>query len=324
MAQLNSTNVTYNISSCPGYSPSFFLEPRSLLPVVVMSICFLLGFAGNIAVIILKPNWENMSSLTQSLMLNLALSDLLCLATLPIWIYYFVCSWTLSLAGCKLISYLMYCSVYGSLLTVTVMSIQRYLQVVHLQRSLPQVGTSKLLVPLWVSAMILSIPALVVRQLVEQQHWIYCKHQYFSEGQSLAVLLTEILVGFVLFSIIVFSYISLYRQVNRTAFFNNQQTTRLITSIIVTFFGLWMPYLAINVLAVAAISLKNESLLKFCEDTWNAVGALTFLSSTMNPLLYTFTSIHLSTLGQRIGDQLRRTFRNRSRSRNVTAGAVPH
>ncbi|XP_042081693.1 C-C chemokine receptor type 4-like [Haplochromis burtoni] len=138
MAQLNSTNITYNISSCPGYSPSFFLEPRSLLPVVVLSTCFLLGFPGNIAVIILKPNWENMSNLTQSLMLNLAVSDLLCLATLPIWIYYFVCSWTLGLAGCKLMSYLMYCSVYGSLLTVTMMSIQRYLQVVHLQRSLPQ------------------------------------------------------------------------------------------------------------------------------------------------------------------------------------------
>uniref|UniRef100_A0A3P9CC11 G-protein coupled receptors family 1 profile domain-containing protein n=1 Tax=Maylandia zebra TaxID=106582 RepID=A0A3P9CC11_9CICH len=287
MAQLNSTNITYNISSCPGYSPSFFLEPRRLLPVVVLSTCFLLGFPGNIAVIILKPNWENMSNLTQSLMLNLAVSDLLCLATLPIWIYYFVCSWTLGLAGCKLMSYLMYCSVYGSLLTVTVMSIQRYLQVVHLQRSLPQVGASLLLVPLWLSAMILSVPALVVRQLVEQPHWFYCKHQYFSEGQSIAVLLTEILVGFVLFSIIVFSYISLYREVNRTAFFNNQQTTRLITSIIVTF------------LAYGC----HIYLLKFCEDTWNAVGTLTFLSSTMNPLLYTFTSIHLSTLGQRIGNQ---------------------
>uniref|UniRef100_I3KYM0 G-protein coupled receptors family 1 profile domain-containing protein n=1 Tax=Oreochromis niloticus TaxID=8128 RepID=I3KYM0_ORENI len=292
--------VTYNDSSTAGNSSRTSLDSRSLIPAVVLSVCFLLGFLGNIAVIILKPNWENMSSLSQSLMLNLAVSDLLCMLTIPLWTYSFLDSWTF---GCKLISYLMYCSVYGSLLTVTVMSIQRYLQVVHLQRSLPQVGTSKLLVPLWVSAMILSIPALVVRQLVEQQHWIYCKHQYFSEGQSLAVLLTEILVGFVLFSIIVFSYISLYRQVNRTAFFNNQQTTRLITSIIVTFFGLWMPYLAINVLAVAAISLKNESLLKFCEDTWNAVGALTFLSSTMNPLLYTFTSIHLSTLGQRIGDQ---------------------
>uniref|UniRef100_A0A3B4GFJ6 G-protein coupled receptors family 1 profile domain-containing protein n=1 Tax=Pundamilia nyererei TaxID=303518 RepID=A0A3B4GFJ6_9CICH len=313
--------VTYNDNSSAGNSSLTSLDSRSLIPATVLSICFLLGFLGNIAVMILKPNWENMSSLSQSLMLNLAVSDLLCMLTIPVWTYSYLNSWTF---GVELMSYLMYCSVYGSLLTVTMMSIQRYLQVVHLQRSLPQVGASLLLVPLWLSAMILSVPALVVRQLVEQPHWFYCKHQYFSEGQSIAVLLTEILVGFVLFSIIVFSYISLYREVNRTAFFNNQQTTRLITSIIVTFFGLWVPYLAINVLAVAAISLKNESLLKFCEDTWNAVGTLTFLSSTMNPLLYTFTSIHLSTLGQRIGNQLRRTFRNRSWSRNVTAGAAPH
>uniref|UniRef100_A0A3Q4I3F6 G-protein coupled receptors family 1 profile domain-containing protein n=1 Tax=Neolamprologus brichardi TaxID=32507 RepID=A0A3Q4I3F6_NEOBR len=311
--------VTYNDNSSAGNSSGTSLDSRSLIPATVLSICFLLGFLGNIAVMILKPNWENMSSLSQSLMLNLAVSDLLCMLTIPLWTYSVLNSWTFGVEACKLVTYLGYCSVYGSLLTVTAMSIQRYLQVVF-----PQVGASLLLVPLWLSAMILSIPALVVRQLVEQPHWFYCKHQYFSEGQSIAVLLTEILVGFVLFSIIVFSYTSIYRKVNRAAFFNNQQTTRVITSIIVTFFGLWMPYLAINVIAVAAISLKNKSLLKFCEDTWNAVGTLTFLSSTMNPLLYTFTSIHLSTLGQRIGNQLRRTFRNRSQSRTVTAGAAPH
>ncbi|CAI5683450.1 unnamed protein product [Oreochromis niloticus] len=300
--------VTYNISS-PGFSPHPSWNTSALVPAVLMSTCFLLGFPGNIAVIILKPNWENMSSLSQSLMLNLVVSDLLCLVTLPIWTYYFVRGWIFGLVFCKLITYFVYCSIYGSLLTVTVLSIQRYLQVVHLERTLPQVVANKLLVPLWLAAMILSIPALVVRQLVEQSDWTYCKHQYYSVSQSMAVLLTEIVVGFLLFSVIVFSYISLYRKVNRAAFFNNPQTNRLITSIIVTFVALWMPYLVIDVLSLVAISLKIEGLLNFCEDSWNTVEALIFVNSTMNPLLYAFTSIPFSTLCQKIAEYFRQKVR---------------
>ncbi|XP_039872981.1 C-C chemokine receptor type 8-like [Simochromis diagramma] len=309
MAQLTNAVVTSNISSSPGYSPHFSWDYSGIAAAVVLSICFLLGFPGNIAVIILKPNWENMSSLTQSLMLNLAVSGLLCMFTVPFWIYSFLNSWTLGLVGCKIITYFGYCSIYASLLTVTVMSVQRYFQVVYLQRNLNHIQAWKLLVPLWLVAMILSIPALVVRQLVEQSDWTYCKHQYYSVNQSMAVLLTEILVGFVSVSVNVFSYISLYREVNQAAFFNNPQTTRLITSIIVTFFVVWVPCLAINVLGVAAISLNNKDLLKFCEAAWGTVTALTFANGAVNPLLYAFTSNRLSTLCQKNAEHLMQKLR---------------
>ncbi|XP_025754829.1 leukotriene B4 receptor 1-like [Oreochromis niloticus] len=189
--------VTSNISSSPGDSPHPSLDSSGLVPAVVMSICFLLGFPGNIAVIIVKPNWENMSSLSQSLMLSLAVSDLLCLVTLPLWIYSFLYGWTFSLVGCKLITYFVYCSLYASLLTVTVLSVQRYLQVVHLQRSLNRVKARMLLVPLWLAAMILSTPALVFRQLSEDQRWTRCSNQYSTEGQRMAVVLTETLIEIV-------------------------------------------------------------------------------------------------------------------------------
>ncbi|XP_030578072.1 leukotriene B4 receptor 1-like [Archocentrus centrarchus] len=302
MAQLNSTVVTPNISSSPGYPPHLSLDASRLIPAVVLSICFLLGFPGNIAVIILKPNWENMSSLSQSLMLSLAVSDLLCLVTLPLWIYSFVNGWIFGLVSCKLITYFVYCSVYASLLTVTALSVQRYLQVVHLQRCLHQVKARMLLVPLWLVAMILSIPELVVRQLVEDQQWTYCEPQYSSKTQKMAILLTETLVGSVSLSVIVFSYISIYRKVNRTAFFNNPQTTRLITSITVIFAVHWVPYLVINMLGVAAIPVENDGLLKFCEDSWDTVGALTFVNSAVNPLLYAFTSNYLSSVCQNISE----------------------
>ncbi|XP_036066562.1 uncharacterized protein LOC112157586 [Oryzias melastigma] len=99
MEQLNLTAVTPNISSPPGLLPSPPMNSRGVLPAVVLSLCFLLGVPGNIAVIILKPNFQQLSSMTQCLMLNLAVSDLLCLVTLPLWIYSLLYGWIFGLVA---------------------------------------------------------------------------------------------------------------------------------------------------------------------------------------------------------------------------------
>jgi len=300
MAEITSTVVPSNVSSSPGHLPHASLDSISLVPAVVLSLCFLLGVPGNIAVIILKPNWQHLSSLSQRLMLNLAMSDLFCLLNLPVWIYSFYFTWTFGEVACKLLVFLGYSSIHSSKLTVTVLSVHRYLLVVHRQRCSNEVRTRMLLVLLWLVAMMVSIPALVVRQLVTDQRWTRCQAQFVSEAQKLAVLLTEILMGFVSFSVVAFAYIRLYKKVNQTTFFNHPQTTRLVTSITVTLFVLWLPYHIINVLTVAAISLKNGGLLKFCTDTRDIAGALTFINSCFNPLLYAFTSHNVCTVCQKL------------------------
>ncbi|KAK5903712.1 hypothetical protein CgunFtcFv8_007469 [Champsocephalus gunnari] len=296
MEQFNSSLVPFNISSTPGEPSPTSLVSIRLVPVVVLSICFLLGVPGNIAVIILKPNWQHLSSLSQSLMLNLAISDLICLLPLPLWIYTLLYSWTLGLVACKLLTYFMFCSLYSSLLTVTLLSVQRYLQVVNLQNCLDQAGRRRLIVLLWLVTMILSIPALVIRQVIEEQHGTSCTDSHAPPSQLVAVLLSECLVGFVSISVVAFSYISVQRKVNQAAFFNNPQTARLITSIIVTFFVLWMPYYITNVLGVAAILQKNDGLWKFCLKSWNAVSGLVFVISCLNPFLYAFAFKNMCTV----------------------------
>ncbi|KAM9339210.1 C-C chemokine receptor type 4-like [Symphorus nematophorus] len=299
MEQVNITVVTPNISCSPGHPPPGTWDSRGLVPGVVLSLCFLLGVPGNIAVIILRPNREHLSSLTQTLMLNLAVSDLLCLLSLPLWIYTMLYSWTLGVVACKLLTYLVYCSIYTSMFTVTALSVQRYLQVVHQQTCLHRAGKRRQLLLLWLAAVILSIPPLVVRHPITDQHWTRCHVRYSSQTQRVVVLLTESLLGFISFSIMAFAYIGLHRKVHQGVFFNNPQTTRLLTSIIVTFFVLWMPYDIINVIGVVAILSKNEGLMKFCKASWTIVGALTFVNSCLNPLLYAFTSRKMCTVCQK-------------------------
>ncbi|KAM4712713.1 C-C chemokine receptor type 4-like [Anableps anableps] len=295
MEQLNFTVVSTNSSTGLPTFPSW--KSGGLVAAVVCIFCFLLGVPGNIAVILIKPNWQNLSSLSRSLMLNLAVSDLLCLVTLPVWIYDILYGWIFQLVACKVLAYLMYCSIYGSLLTVTALSVHRYLLVVHRQ-SCNQGRKRGLLVLLWLVTVILSIPVLVVRQLETHQQSTHCRSQFTSETQWVVLLLMENLFGFVCFSFVGFTYIRLHRKVNHAALFNHPQTTRLVTSIIVSFFVLWVPYHTINLLSVAAICLKHMDLLKFCMDQRELAISLTFVNSCLNPLLYAFSSHKMCTICQ--------------------------
>uniref|UniRef100_A0A668AIX1 Zgc:194202 n=1 Tax=Myripristis murdjan TaxID=586833 RepID=A0A668AIX1_9TELE len=300
MEQLNFTAVTTNFSNISSTLAPLQVVSRNsrhLVTGIVLSLCFVLGVPGNLAVIVfLWRNSQQLSSLSRSLMLNLAVSDLMCLITLPLWSYALLNTWIFGSVACKVLTYVVYCGIYGSLLSVTTLSIQRYLQVVWLQNRLNQVGQMGVLVPLWIMEIILAIPAPIVRDVVENDSWTYCIFIFSSDAQEIAYLLIEVLLGFIFpFSIMAFAYIRLHYKVNQTEFFNNPRMTRLVTSIIVIFFVLWIPYHIVNVLNVAAILLRNQVLLKSVMGIGSITGALTFLNSCLDPLLYAFASKNICT-----------------------------
>lgn len=293
MEHLNLTAHPSNTSSTLGPPPAALWNLRILVPAVFLSVCFLLGVPGNIAVMVfLLRSRRELSGLSRRLMLNLAVSDLLCLLSPPVWAYSVLYTWNLGPVACKLAIYLIMCGIYGTLLNVTLLSVQRYLHVMSLQRAgLSQAGEMGLQVGVWVVAALLSIPALVVRQPTKLVRRTACKPVYSSNDQRLALMLTEFLLAFVVpFSVMVCAYICLHRRVNHTVFFNSPRMTKLVTSIIVTFFVFWIPYHIDNILGVVAILLEYKPLLEFYRKSANIAGALTLVNSCLDPLLYAFAS----------------------------------
>ncbi|KAK7906932.1 hypothetical protein WMY93_015544 [Mugilogobius chulae] len=208
LTSANLTNFTNALTPAP--SPSLILD---VVPAVVLSLCFLVGFPGNVAVLILRPNWQQLSRLSQFLMMNLALSDLLSLITLPVWIYTFLYEWTLGILTCKIVAFFVYCSLYSSLMTITALSVQRYVQVVHPHRC-PQFK-KRLLALMWLVSVVFSIPSLLFRTTGEKQGKMDCLTKYSSSAQEVAVLLTESFVGFSALIITSCSYILLNRKLNQ-------------------------------------------------------------------------------------------------------------
>ncbi|KAK2911299.1 hypothetical protein Q8A67_003432 [Cirrhinus molitorella] len=98
-----------------------------LVSSTVLGLCCALGVPGNIAVLVMLTQHLKEDSFTPKLMLSLAISDLLSLITLPVWIYALLNGWVFGQGLCKLFSYVVYWSLYSSVLSVTLLSMQSML-----------------------------------------------------------------------------------------------------------------------------------------------------------------------------------------------------
>ncbi len=86
---------------------------------------------GNTLVLWVLVKYENLKSLTNTFLLNLALSDLIFTFGLPFWAYYYMYGWTLGDPACKAVSFVFYTGYYSSIIFLTVLTVHRYMAVVH-------------------------------------------------------------------------------------------------------------------------------------------------------------------------------------------------
>ena len=275
----------------------------------VLGFSSLLGIPGNILVVIVLLRHFKRENFTLHLMLNLAASDILCLLTAPLSIYNMLFGWHIGRVLCKTVRFLIYFSGYASVLTVTLISVHRYVFVLYPRQwaKLGRKGERALLLILWLAACIFGLMASTfdVMRVGSRQ---LCWRIHLSDGKRVAILLTEIVLTSIPFSIIVTSYFCLHKKVNQQALFSNQRLTRLITSIVVTFLILWIPCNVVNMMEIFAISIKTQNrvlyakLLAIKRVSRPVVKSFVIINSCVNPLLYAFNYRRLrETAAERMG-----------------------
>uniref|UniRef100_W5NM46 Leukotriene B4 receptor 1-like n=1 Tax=Lepisosteus oculatus TaxID=7918 RepID=W5NM46_LEPOC len=273
----------------------------AVAPSVVLGLCVLVGVPGNAVVIWALLTKLRRVTFTVKLMLNLAITDLLTLITLPFWIYALLATWVFGSGPCKFLSYIIYCSMYASVLSVTLMSVQRFIMVLYPQAKLwlRRRGENAVLLGIWALASLFASPIIKVRDVVEDSNLQKkcLPRTYSSDSERVVLLLLETLLGFVIpYSILTTSYICLTRRVKQTTFASSTRLEKVATRIVVAFFVFWLPCHVFNVLKVCAILLKTSNMDASAklESVWEAgndvAGSLTFLNSCLNPFLYAFAS----------------------------------
>ncbi len=271
---------------------------EELVSSTVLGLCCALGVPGNIAVLVMLAQHLKEDSFTPKLMLNLAVSDLLSLIFLPVWIYALLNGWVFGQGLCKLFSYVVYCSLYSSVLSVTLLSVQRYLQVLYPQRwaKLGQKGQKGLMFGIWTSSGALGSYALYFRNVKQKDRLLHCYQDYGNKQEQVAVLLVETLVMFVvpLFSLLFF-YLRLHQRISQSSSFKSHRLTKLAIRIVVAFFVFGTPYM-VNNLVLMALSWESDV-------SNNVTGALFFINSCVNPFLYAFSARTLRGRGKQHSDE---------------------
>lgn len=102
----------------------------------IFSIVFVVGLITNVVAIYIFTCSLKLRNETTTYMMNLVVSDLLFVFTLPLRVFYFINQhWPFGSMLCKVSVSLFYTNMYGSMLFLTCISVDRFLAIVHPLRS---------------------------------------------------------------------------------------------------------------------------------------------------------------------------------------------
>ncbi|XP_057706578.1 type-2 angiotensin II receptor [Corythoichthys intestinalis] len=182
----------------------------TIIPTIYSIICVLGIIANTLAVCVLAHTSTSRRTVANTFMLNLCVSDLLFLLSLPLWAVYYSqgYNWPFGQLVCKISGSLHNLNLYASIFFITCMSMDRYLALVHPLRSqsVRDPKRAKLIcILVWILAFACTAPTMALRTThyikeydVEACAIIYPDHVWY---QTLAWM--KVLLGFLLPMIII-------------------------------------------------------------------------------------------------------------------------
>ncbi|XP_056144718.1 type-2 angiotensin II receptor [Lampris incognitus] len=194
---------------CPGWP---HLPHTTLIPSLYSIICVFGTVANALAVCVLAHGSGARKTVANTFMLNLCVSDLLFLLSLPLWAVYYSLDyhWPFGRLACKLCGGLFPLNLYASIFFITCMSMDRYLAIVYPLRSQSARDPKRArltCVLVWFLACAATAPSLALRDThrieeygVEACVIFYPHHRWF-----LALVWMKIVLAFLLPLIIISS-----------------------------------------------------------------------------------------------------------------------
>ncbi|XP_026091199.1 leukotriene B4 receptor 1-like [Carassius auratus] len=273
----------------------------SISGALILCLFLPVGVFGNLLVIWSILARTRHRSITTLLILNLAFADGFLMLLMPFFIVYWLKrNWVFTLPLCKILLYLCSANMYASIFLITLMSLHRMVAVVlwnHAGVLTDRRAIIRVLVGLWIFALGISIPNPVFwttfRSELEPTFLMcVCKHP-----QPRHVILQhclEIVLGFLMpYGLIISSYMCILCRIRRTRFRRHIRSEKLIMLIVITFGLTWLPFHTMNMVEIARTFLAEDSHAKArLDQIWVSFRGLsstiTFISSCINPVLYTF------------------------------------
>lgn len=275
-------------------------EPIHIISIVVYIICIILGLIGNGAVIWLTA-FKSKKTVNRVWLLNLAMADFVFVLFLPFYIDYILKDfhWNFGLPMCKINSFVSLMNMYASVLFLTVLSVDRYVSVVHLnwcQRYRTVERAWFVCGCIWLAAALLSCHTLIYRDIIHFSGKLLCYMNYHITNKHTAATIHTLLVsirvtlGFLLpLTAISVTGILLSMKVNKSrGLVRISSFSKTVTAVILAFFFCWAPF---HILSLMELFVHSWIYMhKILKAGFPLATSLGFFNSCVNPLLYVLFS----------------------------------
>ncbi|XP_056882139.1 somatostatin receptor type 2 isoform X2 [Takifugu flavidus] len=235
-------------------------------------------------------------TVTNIYILNLAVADVLCMMSLPfIALQLALVHWPFGEVLCRVIMTVDSLNQFTSIFCLMVMSIDRYLAVVHPIRSTkwrkPRVA--KIInLTVWGVSLIVILPTMIFSGLDKVP---VCGIIWPQDIYSKAFIFYTFFIGFFLpLSVICLCYLLIIIKVKSSGIRvgstkrkrSERKVTRMVSIVVAVFVLCWLPFYIFNITSVTG-SIKPTSAVK---STFDFVVVLGYTNSCANPILYAFLS----------------------------------
>ncbi|XP_067417710.1 C-C chemokine receptor type 5-like [Emydura macquarii macquarii] len=269
----------------------------SLLLPPLYSLVLIFGLVGNALVVLILIKYKRLRSMTDVYLLNLAISDLLFIFSLPFWAYSVAQEWDFGNVMCKILSGAYYAGFYSGSFFIILLTLDRYLAIVHVVFALKArtiahgILTS---VFVWVVAILASLPGVIFHSVQKEGVRWTCSYHYPSGHEKVwkqFLILKMNILGLVIpLVLMIFCYIEIIKTLLRCRNEKKHKAVRLIFIIMIVYFIFWAPF---NIVALintfqASFSLNNCENSNQLEIASQVTEVIAMIHCCINPVIYAF------------------------------------
>ncbi|XP_055058164.2 type-1 angiotensin II receptor [Misgurnus anguillicaudatus] len=271
---------------------------------MVYSFNFIIGIVGNSMIVAVICCSMKIRTVANIFVLNLAISDLTFLLTLPVWAVYTATGyqWPFGSFLCKAVAGMALFNLYTSIFFLTVLSIDRYLAIVHPVQSRQcrtVVYAQVTCVLVWLVALFLSLPTAAIRgtHFIPEINATVCAILDKENLRNVlaALSLMKSVLGFLLPITIILTCYCLIgrtllkaRDIQRTSKSNRDEVLSMLAAAVLSFFLCWAPHQIFNFMEML-ITIKvitNCDIVEIIDTGMPFTICIAFFNSCMNPILF--------------------------------------
>ncbi|XP_055413671.1 C-C chemokine receptor type 9 [Bubalus kerabau] len=276
---------------------------------------FIVGGVGNSLVILVYWYCTRVKTMTDMFLLNLAIADLLFLATLPFWAIAAADQWKFQTFMCKVVNSMYKMNFYSCVLLIMCISVDRYIAIAQAMRA--QMWRQKRLLyskmvcfTIWVTAAALCLPELLYSQVKEEHGIAICTMVYSSDDSTKlksAVLTLKVILGFFLpFVVMACCYTIIIHTLIQAKKSSKHKALKVTITVLTVFVLSQFPHncvLLVQTIDAYAMFISSCALSIKIDICFQVTQTVAFFHSCLNPVLYVF-------VGERFRRDLVKTLKN--------------